>query len=305
MEGFEKARQFMYRNARPLELARWQYHFENGNSADVLKVLQVYQNEDGGFGHGLEPDFWNPTSSPIATWTACNILREIDSLTRDNQLTQGILNYLASGQDFADGKWFNQVASTKDYPHAVWWASDHGTPADNPTVSLAGVIIKVEERGTALYQKAQGIIQQAMDDFIKEPTSEMHTLVVYLEMLQYCEEAQYQPVLQNQEFRQLLIQQIQKTVSRTTEEWFSKYVSKPSDFFSSSEQLLTIFDQDLCSQEATKIIENQLEDGSFNVPWQWGNDYVEFYISRNWWKAIQLIKNFLFLREFVRIEDET
>ena len=29
--AFEKAREFMYRNARPLDLARFQYHFENGN----------------------------------------------------------------------------------------------------------------------------------------------------------------------------------------------------------------------------------------------------------------------------------
>ena len=28
---FDKARAFMYRNARPLDLARFQYHFENGS----------------------------------------------------------------------------------------------------------------------------------------------------------------------------------------------------------------------------------------------------------------------------------
>lgn len=70
MEPFEKARQFIYQNARPLELARWQVHFENGSREAVLQALQVYQNEDGGFGHGLEPDNWNPNSTPIATWAA-------------------------------------------------------------------------------------------------------------------------------------------------------------------------------------------------------------------------------------------
>lgn len=56
MEAFEKARKFIYKNARPLDLARWQYHFENGSREAVLQALQVYQNEDGGYGHGLEPD---------------------------------------------------------------------------------------------------------------------------------------------------------------------------------------------------------------------------------------------------------
>lgn len=29
----------MYRNARPLDLARWKYHFENGRKEDVLAAL--------------------------------------------------------------------------------------------------------------------------------------------------------------------------------------------------------------------------------------------------------------------------
>ena len=28
---YEKARAYLYRNARPLDLARFQYHFENGS----------------------------------------------------------------------------------------------------------------------------------------------------------------------------------------------------------------------------------------------------------------------------------
>jgi len=49
-----------------LELARWQIHFEDGSRENVLQMLEVYQNEDGGFGHGLEPDNWKPNSTPIA-----------------------------------------------------------------------------------------------------------------------------------------------------------------------------------------------------------------------------------------------
>jgi len=61
---FQSIRRWMYRNARPLDLARWQYHFENGGKDSVLKGLSVFQNEDGGFGHALEADSWNPNSSP-------------------------------------------------------------------------------------------------------------------------------------------------------------------------------------------------------------------------------------------------
>ena len=50
MTVFEKARGFVYRNARPLELARWRFHFENGSADDVVTALSAFQNEDGGFG---------------------------------------------------------------------------------------------------------------------------------------------------------------------------------------------------------------------------------------------------------------
>ena len=51
MTAFEKARLFVYRNARPLDLARFQFHFENGSKEAVMNALLCYQNEDGGCGH--------------------------------------------------------------------------------------------------------------------------------------------------------------------------------------------------------------------------------------------------------------
>ena len=35
---FEKARTYIYRTARPLCLALWKYHFENGSKEDVLQT---------------------------------------------------------------------------------------------------------------------------------------------------------------------------------------------------------------------------------------------------------------------------
>lgn len=97
---FAMARSFVYHNARPLDIARWQYHFENGSSGDVLTALAAYQNDDGGFGHALEPDAWNPHSSPIQTWAATEILREIGFVDPTHPIIKGILRYLFSGENF-------------------------------------------------------------------------------------------------------------------------------------------------------------------------------------------------------------
>jgi len=44
---------FIYRNARPQDLARFQYHFENSSKETVPATLAAYQNENGGFGHAI------------------------------------------------------------------------------------------------------------------------------------------------------------------------------------------------------------------------------------------------------------
>ena len=42
---FEKAKEFIYRNARPLDFARFAYHFENGSLHAVLDALAFYRRE--------------------------------------------------------------------------------------------------------------------------------------------------------------------------------------------------------------------------------------------------------------------
>ena len=48
-------------------------------------------------------------------------------------------------------------------PHAIWWESPVGVPANNPTVSFAGMIIRVE--ATGLSQQTEGILQTAIEAF--------------------------------------------------------------------------------------------------------------------------------------------
>lgn len=96
MKTYKKARQFVYQNARPLDFARWKYHFEGGSREAVLDILSAYQNSDGGFGHALEPDFWNPDSTPTATWMATNILREGAGRKRVRPMTTPLSVWRAS-----------------------------------------------------------------------------------------------------------------------------------------------------------------------------------------------------------------
>lgn len=76
----DKAKTFIRHNARPIELAVYQYFYENGTKQKVIEELLKYQNPDGGFGHGLEADNWNPDSNPIAANDAIITLYRVNAL---------------------------------------------------------------------------------------------------------------------------------------------------------------------------------------------------------------------------------
>ena len=62
---FEAAKGFIFRHGRLLDRKYFQFHFANGSRDEVLQVLSCYQNPDGGFGYGLEPDVMCPASTGI------------------------------------------------------------------------------------------------------------------------------------------------------------------------------------------------------------------------------------------------
>ena len=77
LDSFEKAVSFIKTTAREVDKALYRFYFEGGTKTAVLAALAPYQNEDGGFGHGIEPDFRMAGSSPMATSVALQYCAEI------------------------------------------------------------------------------------------------------------------------------------------------------------------------------------------------------------------------------------
>src|SRR5580658_768681 len=63
---YEAGRGFLERAARPLDVALFRYARGEGGADNALEALADFQNPDGGFGYGLEPDIQSPASSAIA-----------------------------------------------------------------------------------------------------------------------------------------------------------------------------------------------------------------------------------------------
>ncbi|MCM1298719.1 MAG: hypothetical protein NC203_05005 [Firmicutes bacterium] len=305
MNTFEKARRFIYRNARPLELARWQYHFENGSREAVLKALAFYQNQDGGFGHAVEADSFNPNSCPIQTWQAIAILKDVGLEDASHPIIEGILRYLDSGADFSEerGQWLNTVSSNDNYPHAIWWSySDKETDFRyNPTACLAGFILRFAPKDGGLYKKAEAIAQRAFDWFKENaPVGEKHIAGCFISLFEYMSEAGLNTVDMD-EFKSRLIEEVNANICRSADKWLSEYVCRPSAFIRSRDSIFYKGNEEPAAKECEVIISSQLDDGSFAVPWQWFNDYREFTLAENWWKSVIVIENMMFLKGFEAI----
>ncbi|MGW7109269.1 hypothetical protein ACWGHU_24235 [Streptomyces xanthophaeus] len=74
-----RAEQFIWLTARVLEQRRFAFHFLDGDADAVDTALGSYLNEDGGYGHALDPDLRGPLSQPLHT---AHALRVLDALGR-------------------------------------------------------------------------------------------------------------------------------------------------------------------------------------------------------------------------------
>jgi hypothetical protein len=134
------ATDFIWRTARLLDRRRFAHLFLEGDRQAVLAALRPYQNPDGGFGNGLEPDIRGPISQPIPTWTALCILDEAEAF--DDPMVARACDYLLSITTAEGGVPF-ALPSVRDYPRAPWWEADAQPPAAlNPTAAIAALLHK-------------------------------------------------------------------------------------------------------------------------------------------------------------------
>jgi hypothetical protein len=114
--NLDAARSFLHANARVLERRRFEYTFDGGPKEPVLDAIRAFRNDDGGFGHAIEPDMRAPISQPVGIHTTMEILHEIG--VRDDPMIGGAADWLQSVTRDDGGIPF--VLQT-DAPHAPWW----------------------------------------------------------------------------------------------------------------------------------------------------------------------------------------
>ena len=98
---------------------------------------------------------------------AWEILREVDFTDARHDIIRGILRYLESDNNFANGVWLNSIPTNNEFPRAFWWNWNKDEPHYNPTVNLCGFIIKYADKNSDLYNKGISVAKEAVDHFLK------------------------------------------------------------------------------------------------------------------------------------------
>ena len=93
----KKIKEFIFKNGRLLERRLFSFFFEKGNKDAVIKALVAYQNLDGGFGNGIEPDLLCPDSTAIGAETAMYILDLLGYV--NNEITDHLFNWIIKEQN--------------------------------------------------------------------------------------------------------------------------------------------------------------------------------------------------------------
>ena len=300
IEIFEKARTFMYRNARPLDMARFQYHFEEGRKEAVMRTLSYYQNEDGGFGHAVEADCWNPNSTPLHCSTAGEIIHEIDYENAGHPVIRKLLKWYVSGACFNGRSWDITVKSNNDYPHAPWWHTESESSCHtdyNGTAQIAGFLIRYGEVGSEPYQLGVRIANEAVEAFDPLENTDMHTCACYVHMLEQIIKAGAQEQVPYRLLEERLHAAVNSMITADPSKW-GGYVCRPSQFMKSRDSVFYPENKEIAEYECGFITDTQLSDGSWDIPWGWEDFPEEWALSKNWWKGQVIIENLLYLKGF-------
>jgi hypothetical protein len=303
-ETFEKSSSWIKRNARPLEAARWEYFFEGTSRDKVIKYLSAFQNDDGGFGHGIEPDFWTPLSSPMATWAAGQILMEIEA-DRNEKVVKSMISYLAKTNQKETGMWFSVLPDNNQFPHALWWHWKEGVQESwmfNPSAELAAFLVHWSSEQSETSQIGWSAIKKAINRLMNANAMDRHEINNFQQLLKILNmyETMFNSKLQYSltDVSNKIMSLAEFCVDRDVSGWSTGYKPLPLDFIDNSEHLLCEKFGDLIEHNLNFYVESLSDEGTWDISWDWGSYPEEFAVARRHWKGILAVNRYKILKSF-------
>jgi hypothetical protein len=258
-DTLERAEDFLHRNGRLLERRLFAAAFRGAPPDGVVEALGPYQNPNGGFGWGLEPDKRTPASQPIDLQVALETLAAVGAVPR------AMLNAAAAwfaANVTEDGGLPNGLPSANAYPHAPWWAAgDADLKANlNPTAADVGLFLSLKVAHPAL-ERAAAFCWGQLDATTSGEFHEIMPIVIFLE---------------HASDRARAAAALERVAGRVGAPGVVEldpdaggYVHKPLEFAPSPvAPLRRLFEQAVIDRHLDALAARQLDDGGWPLNWE-------------------------------------
>lgn len=242
-------------------------HFGSGSVEGVLTELARFQNDDGGFGHGVEPDVRMPHSSPFVTSVAFQIMSELDVPTEHPMVRSGI-DYFEQSYDESIGGWDPTGPRVDEYPRAPWWNYSvvdgrlDPIKRSNPGVEITGYLNRYKDVSSESFVAA--VTLEALRTFEELPDDmEVHSMMCFMRMAEFGPSSVIEQLLPKLQRGAHLV------IGTSAVDWV-KYGGRPPWLAGCPDSLLASELKDLIPVQQDYEIEPQAEGGSWMPNWAWG-----------------------------------
>lgn len=288
--------------ARPLDRYIFLSHFFNAPQKDILSELRRYQNSDGGFGRGIEPDFALPLSSPMATTKAFQVLESLDLPEKDiSFMARDAIRYLEKTFDQKRNGWYAVPQEVNDYPHAPWWHYD----------TSKGMCVIDEHWGNPsaeilayLHTYRRYVQQLDINKLFEHAATHLRSITHFVSFHEiYCYQRLYHtmPDTYGSRLEDSLSRAIPALVNTDPTTW-NEYGARPLDFVQSPEQnRFGICETDI-ETNLNYLVKTLVRDHKVSPNWDWGGAYEDVWEhAKTAWTGTLTLDALIILDAFGRI----
>jgi hypothetical protein len=252
MDIFKAGREFVRREGRLVERRLFATLFEGADPTGAVDTLRGYQNADGGFGHGLEPDKLCPDSLAIDVETAFDVL--LAAGARDDEMVRRACDWLQSTAG-PEGAVSLSLPVMEPYPRASHWSEWTYEPGLNPTAGLVGRLIELGIDHPWRDQAAAWCVEKLKQGF-PEDAHAMHESMIFLE---------HQPDVDLGQVKEWL----SKLSYYRADADDASYGVTPLQFAPTPDSFWRpLFDDQQLEGHLDRLIADQQEDGGWALTWE-------------------------------------
>lgn len=286
----QRAIDYVYRHARPVDAAELAFHLGQGSTEVVLTLLSSYQNPDGGFGHAIEPDVRCAGSTVLATTVALQRMVRVQ-VNPFHPMVLSAIRYLVDQYHLPSKNWPLINDEARAGVCAPWWKSfDPSRPETwselNPRAEILSYLLRFDQ------SRHGGLNHQAMYDEARR------LMLSRLAKEQPLDRAEVQCVARllrspgidqtiERTCREVLERDLPKMLPRTVDDCRRRDVLKPLTIARRPNSVLAGLVEGSVTVQHEYEVRSQRPDGSWEVPFDWGgSEPTEWTRAEREWRGM-------------------